>query len=183
MARTVADAAILLARSRAPIRATRRRRRRARSATRTTPTGLDAEGAPRRAHRRAARAVLRLQPGGGRDRAARDRRHEARRAPSIVDPVPIANDGRLGDAEFEVLLYEFKAGLNDYLASLGAGAQMRTLTDLIAFNEAHKSDGDAVLRAGDLRAGAEAARSPMRSTRRRSRSAARHARARGSTRS
>jgi amidase len=57
----------------------------------------------------------------------------------IVDPVPIGKMGQVGDAEFEVLLYEFKAGINEYLASLGAGSKMRTLTDLIAFNEAHRS--------------------------------------------
>lgn len=37
-----------------------------------------------------------------------------------------------GDAEFEVLLYEFKADLNKYLAA--RGGPMKTLADLIAFN-------------------------------------------------
>ena len=37
-----------------------------------------------------------------------------------------------GDAEFDVLLYEFKADLNKYLA--GRGGQYRTLADLIDFN-------------------------------------------------
>jgi amidase len=58
----------------------------------------------------------------------------------IVDPVPIEKMGAVGEAELEVLLYEFKAGINDYLAALGAGSNMRTLADLIAFNEAHKSE-------------------------------------------
>ncbi len=40
-----------------------------------------------------------------------------------------------GDAEFDVLLYEFKADLNKYLA--GRGGQYRTLADLIAFNNAN----------------------------------------------
>jgi len=57
----------------------------------------------------------------------------------IVDPVAIEKMGAVGEAELEVLLYEFKAGLNDYLAALGAGSHVRTLTDVIAFNEAHKS--------------------------------------------
>jgi amidase len=57
----------------------------------------------------------------------------------IVDPVPIGKLGEVGEAEFEVLLYEFKAGINEYLASLGADSKMRTLADLIAFNDAHKS--------------------------------------------
>ena len=43
--------------------------------------------------------------------------------------------GALGDAEYQVLLYEFKAGLNQYLA--GAGAPVKTLADVIAFNTQH----------------------------------------------
>ena len=38
-----------------------------------------------------------------------------------------------GDAEYEVLLYEFKDDLNKYLA--GRGSQYKTLKDLIEFNE------------------------------------------------
>jgi amidase len=38
-----------------------------------------------------------------------------------------------GEAEYEVLLYEFKADLNQYLA--GRGSRYRTLKDLIEFNE------------------------------------------------
>lgn len=38
-----------------------------------------------------------------------------------------------GDAEYEVLLYEFKEDLNKYLA--GRGSQYKTLKDLIEFNE------------------------------------------------
>ncbi|HET7613679.1 MAG TPA: amidase [Gemmatimonadaceae bacterium] len=53
----------------------------------------------------------------------------------IVDPVEIAADP--GD-EFDVLLYEFKADLNAYLAGLGPKAPVRTLADIIAFNDAHK---------------------------------------------
>ena len=58
----------------------------------------------------------------------------------IVDPVEIGKMGAVGDAEFEVLLYEFKAGLNEYLADLDVGAKVRTLADVIAFNTAHKSE-------------------------------------------
>lgn len=46
--------------------------------------------------------------------------------------------GRFGSAEHEVLLYEFKDGLNRYLASLGASTPVRTLQDVIEFNERHK---------------------------------------------
>jgi amidase len=43
--------------------------------------------------------------------------------------------GALGEAEFQVLLYEFKAGVNSYLA--GAGAPVKSLADVIAFNTQH----------------------------------------------
>ena len=42
----------------------------------------------------------------------------------------------IGDAEFDVLLYEFKDGLNKYLAA--SPAPMKTLADVIAFNNTHK---------------------------------------------
>lgn len=45
-------------------------------------------------------------------------------------PVPDGTDA----AAFEVMLYEFKAGLNAYLADLGPSAKVRTLADVIRFN-------------------------------------------------
>jgi amidase len=56
----------------------------------------------------------------------------------IIDPVPLPNTGNYVNAMFEVLKYEFKAGLNEYLATLGAGAPVKNLADVIAFNEANK---------------------------------------------
>lgn len=56
----------------------------------------------------------------------------------IVDPVKIEAAGKIGDAEYEVLLYEFKADLNRYLAGLGPDAPVRTLQDAIEFNEKHR---------------------------------------------
>jgi amidase len=55
----------------------------------------------------------------------------------IVDPADIPHLGEYDDSEFEVLLYEFKADLNAYLAKLG-GSGPRTLADLIAFNDANR---------------------------------------------
>jgi amidase len=55
----------------------------------------------------------------------------------IVDPADIATAGQFDDAEYEVLLYEFKADLESYLRGLPAGARARSLDDLIAFNRAH----------------------------------------------
>jgi hypothetical protein len=43
----------------------------------------------------------------------------ARRGATIVDPCDLPHTGEYDAAEFEVLLYEFKAGLNAYLAGLG----------------------------------------------------------------
>jgi amidase len=56
----------------------------------------------------------------------------------IVDPANIATAGKFDDSEFEVLLYEFKADLNSYLAGLGPNAPVRTLQDIIDFNERHR---------------------------------------------
>ena len=56
----------------------------------------------------------------------------------IVDPANIETAGKFDDSEFDVLLYEFKADLNNYLASLGPKAPVKSLQDIIAFNEAHK---------------------------------------------
>ncbi|GAB2792625.1 amidase [Hymenobacter luteus] len=43
----------------------------------------------------------------------------------------------LGEAEYDVLLYEFKDGVNKYLATAGAG--VKTLTDVIRFNTDNKA--------------------------------------------
>lgn len=55
----------------------------------------------------------------------------------LIDPVELPQGGDRDRAETTVLLYEFKQGLNDYLASLPASVPVRSLSDLIAFNEAH----------------------------------------------
>ena len=56
----------------------------------------------------------------------------------IVDPANIETAGKFDDTEFEVLLYEFKADLNAYLASLGPKAPVKSLEDIIKYNDAHK---------------------------------------------
>jgi len=55
----------------------------------------------------------------------------------IVDPANIPTLGKFDDSEFDVLLYEFKADLNKYLAWLGPAAPVHSLRDVIAFNDAH----------------------------------------------
>ncbi|NRD43163.1 amidase [Corallococcus exiguus] len=56
----------------------------------------------------------------------------------LVDPVVLPNLAKLDEPELEVMLYEFKAGLDAWLAQLGEGAPVRTLADLIAFNEKNR---------------------------------------------
>jgi amidase len=56
----------------------------------------------------------------------------------LVDPVEVQNVAKIGPFEIEVLLTEFKAGLNAYLAEFGRGAKVATLADVIAFNESNR---------------------------------------------
>jgi amidase len=56
----------------------------------------------------------------------------------LVDPAEIPTLGKFDDSEFTVLLYELKADLNAYLARLGPGAPVRSLKEIIAFNEKHR---------------------------------------------
>lgn len=53
----------------------------------------------------------------------------------IVDPANIPTAAKLDACENQVLLYEFKADLNKYLAALGPDARVHSLADLIAFNK------------------------------------------------
>lgn len=57
----------------------------------------------------------------------------------IVDPADIPHVGEYDESELLVLLYELKADLNAYLASLGPKAPVKSLADVIAFNEAHRA--------------------------------------------
>ncbi|MBS0382981.1 MAG: amidase [Proteobacteria bacterium] len=55
---------------------------------------------------------------------------------TVVDPVKIPHVNDYGKAETIVLQYEFKHGINAYLATR-KGLQVHTLADLIAFDNAH----------------------------------------------
>lgn len=61
---------------------------------------------------------------------------------TIVDPadIPGAKEMSASAAELTVLLYEFKADLNAYLESLPAHTPVRSLAQLIAFNEVHAGE-------------------------------------------
>ncbi|MGH9396134.1 MAG: amidase [Terriglobia bacterium] len=58
-----------------------------------------------------------------------------RHGATLIDPVEIASLKKLDGSENRVLLYEFKADLNKYLASLGPAAPVHTLEEIIKFNE------------------------------------------------
>jgi amidase len=58
----------------------------------------------------------------------------------LVDPANIPHTGEYDETETAVLLYELKTDLNAYLASLGPSAPVKTLAEVIAFNEAHAAE-------------------------------------------
>jgi amidase len=57
----------------------------------------------------------------------------------IVDPADIPTASKMDGCELEVLQYEFKADLNAYLAARDPPSPVRSLADLIAFNEREKA--------------------------------------------
>lgn len=57
----------------------------------------------------------------------------------IVDPADIPTASKMDACEMDVLLYEFKADLNAYLAARGPSSSMHSLQDIIAFNEQEKA--------------------------------------------
>ena len=56
----------------------------------------------------------------------------------LIDPVELPDFSKIGKTEREVLHYEFKADLNRYLAACGPKTHVRTMEDVIRFNEDHK---------------------------------------------
>ena len=141
MARTVADAAALLSGM------TGRDPRDEATAASPVPTDLTRHLGGGDLDRGVASDLSRLRIGVGRQFFDRDSRVDevmeeaievlASLGAEMVDPAPIAHRGEVGRHEYEALLYEFKAGLNAYLAELGDGAPVASLADVIAFNEAN----------------------------------------------
>lgn len=72
---------------------------------------------------------------------------ESRGATIVYQDIPTTEE--LADFSSSVLTYEFKRDLNAYLASLGEDAPVRTLADVIAFNNANP---EAALKYGQERA-------------------------------
>ena len=61
-----------------------------------------------------------------------------RKGAVVIDPVSIPTAGKFDNSELEVLLYELKADLNAYLATLGPQAPVKSLKDVIDFNEKNR---------------------------------------------
>ena len=56
----------------------------------------------------------------------------------IVDPADVATLGKFDESEGIIFLYELKSGLAAYFARLGASAPVRSLKDVIDFNERNR---------------------------------------------
>ena len=67
---------------------------------------------------------------------------------TLVDPADIATAREVADFRSDVLLYEFKRDLNRYLQELGANSPIRSIRELIRFNEARPRE---MLRYGQVR--------------------------------
>jgi amidase len=58
----------------------------------------------------------------------------------IVDPADLPSHGRFDDSEAEVLSYEFKSDLNEYLKGRGDSVGVHSLAEVISFNEEWKDE-------------------------------------------
>jgi amidase len=67
---------------------------------------------------------------------------------ALVDPADIATAREVIDFRSDVMLYEFKRDLNRYLQGLGGASPVRSIRELIRFNEARP---DEMLRFGQIR--------------------------------
>jgi amidase len=57
---------------------------------------------------------------------------------TLVDLPELPSAGKYGATELEVLLYEFKAGIAAYLAEYAPNSPIKTLADVMAFNEKNR---------------------------------------------
>ena len=136
MARTVADAAALLAAIAGSDPRDRATQRRAAAAPADYLAALDANGL-KGARIGVVRKMFGRNPGV--ERVNNEAIDALKRLGAVViDPVVVPNQGKYDDAEYQVLLYEFKDGLRRYFATLGPGAPVTSLADVIAFNDANR---------------------------------------------
>jgi amidase len=134
MTRTVRDAALMLAALTGPDERD--------AATKMIPGGLAARIGARpdeNALKGARIGVIRGSAGAGRPNldTAFTAALEAMRSAGaeVVEIGEFPALGTTGAARIEVMHYEMKAGINAYLAELGPDAKMKTLADLIRFND------------------------------------------------
>jgi len=59
---------------------------------------------------------------------------------NIIDPVEFVTYRKYDDSELEVMLYEFKHDLGSYLKKRGDSVRVKSLADIIAFNEERRSE-------------------------------------------
>jgi amidase len=58
---------------------------------------------------------------------------------TLVDVAEVPNVAKYADTELTVLLYELKADMATFLADYGSNAPIKTLADVIAFNDKHRA--------------------------------------------
>ncbi len=58
-------------------------------------------------------------------------------AGALIVDTHLKTKGKFDDSEFEVLLYEFKDGLNRYLKTCRVKSGIKSISDLIAYNKSH----------------------------------------------
>ena len=136
MARTVADAAVLLGALAGPDSADPATRRSARKAPQDYSSSLQKDGL------RGSRIGVARKMAGTNRRTLEifDSNVEVLRQAGaiLVDPVDVPGYDKFTKSEVEVLSFEFKTGLNRFLATRTSSARVRTLADIIKFNEDHK---------------------------------------------
>ena len=57
----------------------------------------------------------------------------------LIDPVELPNVAKYAQTEYEVLLYELKADIAAYMSEFAPGAAIKTLKDIIDFNEQNRA--------------------------------------------
>ena len=83
--------------------------------------------------------VMRFASGFGTDEPFEQALNLLRARGATLVEIKEFDDSKIGSNEFQVLLTEFKAGLNAYLAGSPARIQVRSLADVIAFNNSYRA--------------------------------------------
>ena len=83
--------------------------------------------------------VMRFASGFGTDEAFEQALTVLKAKGATLVEIKTFDDSKIGSNEFTVLLTEFKAGLNAYLATTPGQVEARSLKDLIAFNSTYRA--------------------------------------------